>query len=298
MAAASDGLSLIAGELTLDLAPAIGGSVASFRLGGIDLMRPLSAADRAAGNVLGVAMFPMVPYANRIAGNAFSFNGRRYTFAPNNPPEIYNVHGTGWHRAWRVEDADGAHVELRLDALADATGYLFEASQHFVLDEAGLTVGMSVTNFGPDPMPFGMGLHPWFDREDDVTVQFSAKQFYLEEPEGISGNRISIVPEIDFSEARALPDGWRNNNYGGWNGHAEIRWPGRGVGLKIEADRTVGHLMVYADPKRPFFCIEPQTSASGAFNRPGGFEDPEQGVIVLEPGATARASIRFGARRL
>jgi len=298
MAAASDRLDLCAGELTLALVPAIGGSVASFQLSGIDLMRPLSAADRAARNVLGVAMFPMVPYANRVTGNAFNFNGRHYAFAANNPPEIYNVHGTGWHRPWRVERADGSQVDLRLDALADETGYLFEASQFFALDASGLTVRLSVTNVGLDTMPFGVGLHPWFDREDDVTVQFSARRFYLEEPEGVSGNPISIPPELDFTNARSLPDGWRNNDYGGWDGHAEIRWPHRGVALAIEADRTVGHLMVYADPKRPFFCIEPQTNASGAFNRSGGFEDPEQGAIILVPRATVSATIRFAARRL
>ena len=96
---------LRAGDLAADLVPQIGGSIAAFRLDDIDLMRSLSDADRAAGNVLGTASFPMVPYANRIAGNAFEFHGRRYTFQMNNPPEIYNVHGTGWLRPWTVTGA-------------------------------------------------------------------------------------------------------------------------------------------------------------------------------------------------
>ena len=55
-------MQLSAGELAIGLVPGIGGSLAYFRKGGVDLMRPLSPADLAAGNVLGVAMFPMVPY--------------------------------------------------------------------------------------------------------------------------------------------------------------------------------------------------------------------------------------------
>src|SRR5262249_13503489 len=100
MDAISDLITLDAGDLAIGLVPAIGGSLAHFRKGGIDLMRPLSPADLAANNVLGVAMFPMVPYANRIAGNAFDFGGRTWAFQPNNPPERFNVHGTGWHSAW------------------------------------------------------------------------------------------------------------------------------------------------------------------------------------------------------
>ena len=78
-------------------------------------MRSLSNADRAAGNVLGTASFPMVPYANRIAGNAFEFRGRRYTFAMNNPPEIYNVHGTGWLRPWTVDGSNASEATLSLE---------------------------------------------------------------------------------------------------------------------------------------------------------------------------------------
>ncbi|MEO9228765.1 MAG: aldose 1-epimerase [Devosia sp.] len=298
MVVASELVELRVGGMALDLAPSIGGSVASFRLDGINLMRPLSGADRARGNVLGVAMFPMLPYANRITGNRFSFGDHTYKFSANNPPEKYNVHGTGWHRPWRVVRADGHRVELRLDALEDDTGYLFEASQLFALDASGVTVSLSVTNAGPDPMPFGFGLHPWFERDDDVTLQFSAERFYLEEPDGVSGNPITIPRELDFVMARSLPDGWRNNDYGGWDGRAELCWPRRGVALRIEAERSFRHLMVYADPSRPFFCVEPQSNASGAFNRPGGFDDPKEGVIVLTTDATAQATVRFAARRL
>ena len=91
---------LQAGDLSLDLAPEIGGSIASFRKAGIDVMRPLTDAARSAKNVLGVASFPMIPYANRIDGNQFSFEGERYAVPPNNGAEPFNVHGTGWTSPW------------------------------------------------------------------------------------------------------------------------------------------------------------------------------------------------------
>ena len=44
--------------------------------------------------------------------------------------------------------------------------------------------------------------------------------------------------------------------------------------------------MLYADPTKPYFCVEPQTNASGAFNR-GRWTDPDEGVIVLASGESA-----------
>ena len=61
----------------------------------------------------------------------------------------------------------------------------------------------------------------------------------------------------------------------------------------MAADAVFGHLMVYADPAKPFFCVEPQSNASGAFNRAGGFDDPAEGVRVLEPGESLGGTVRF-----
>jgi aldose 1-epimerase len=287
-----------AGRFAADLVPEIGGSLATFRLDGIDLMRPLSDADRAASNVLGTASFPMVPYANRIAGNAFEFRGRRYAFAMNNPPEIYNVHGTGWLRPWTVTGSSATEAELSLEVLEPGEAYSYRATQRYALDADGLSVTMTITNAGAEAMPFGFGHHPWMDRDPDVTVQFHARTFHLTEPEVVIGERISLPPELAFDTPRGLPARWRCSDYGGWDRTATVRFPSRDAGLTISADPAFNHLMFYADPRLPVFCLEPQTNASGAFNRAGGFEDPDEGVIVLEPGQIAAGTVRFGGFRL
>ncbi|UVK55601.1 aldose 1-epimerase [Mesorhizobium sp. AR02] len=292
MGAISELVNIRSGALEVELVPQIGGSLSSLRWRGIDLMRRLSDGDREAGNVLGVAMFPMTPYANRIAGNAFDFGGKCWLVEPNNPPEKFNVHGSGWQHAWTVTEAGTANATLSLDIAAGAEPYSYRAIQAFGASDDGLSVTMTLTNTGPVAMPFGFGLHPWFDRDPDVTLQFGARCFYLEEPDGIAGDPITLPPELDFAEQRPLPGGWRNNDYGGWGGEATLRFPTRGAGLRIKADPIFKHLMLYADPTKPFFCVEPQTNASGAFNR-GGWDDPQEGVIVLTPGESAAGTVSF-----
>jgi len=294
----SDSLMLNAGQLSLELVPRLGGSIAAFRLGGINVLRPLSAADRAAGNLLGMASFPMVPFANRIGGNAFTFEGQRYTFKMNNPPEIYHVHGTGWKRAWTVLAADERSATLALEVV-EPQAFCYRAEQHFALDETGLALVTRVTNIARRRMPFGFGHHPYFERGDGrVSVEFSARTFHLNEPEMMIGQRVSLPPEMSFDPAQPLPDYWRCTDYGGWGGVATIRLLHSGVGLTLRGDPSYRHVMYYSSPEFDWFCVEPQTNASGAFNRPGGFGDPEDGIIVLEPGQTTAATLRFEPFRL
>lgn len=292
-----DVIRLAAGTLALELVPGIGGSTAAFRLDGIDIFRPLSAENFKRGNVLGVGSFPMVPYANRIAGNAFNFDGRTYRFEANNPPEVYNVHGTGWHRPWMVEDVTAQTARLSL-VVEEPERFSYRAEQLFQLDATGLSLVTRVTNLGARRMPFGLGHHPWFPRDPDVVVGFRARSFHLNEPEMVIGERVSLPPEVAFDPPRGLPNRWRCSDYGGWDGEATIVFPGRGVGLRIEGDEAYRHLMVYADPTQPVFCIEPQTNASGAFNRAGAFTDPEEGLTLLGPGESLVATLRFRPYRL
>lgn len=289
---------IAAGPLSVGLAPEVGGSVAYFRLTRgaetIDLMRPLSAADRRARNPVGAAMFPMVPFANRIADNAFRFGGRTYRFAANNPPERFHVHGTGWHAPWSVLSAVPDRAVLELIRERPDEPYSYRATQTFAVSPTALTVTTTIENRGAVAMPFGFGQHPWFERDPDVELCFDAGTFWIEGWDNTASERIATPPELAFAEWRRLPRARRNNCYGRWDGRAAIRWPARKIGLRIEAEPVFRHLMLFTDPGRSDFCLEPQTNSVCAFNLMG--DDPEDndlGVIILDPGQGAEGSITF-----
>jgi aldose 1-epimerase len=289
---------IAAGQLSVGLAPEVGGSVAHFRLkrGGaaIDLMRPLSDADRRAKNPIGAAMFPMVPFANRIADNEFRFGGRTYRFAANNPPERFHVHGTGWQSEWSMASMGSDQVVLELVRDRPDEPYSYRATQTFALTPEALAVTTTIENRGAETMPFGFGQHPWFEREDDVELRFDARVFWIEGWDHVASERIATPPELAFTDWRRLPKARRNNCYGAWAGRAEIRWPSRKVGLRIEAEPVFRHLMLFSDPGRKDFCLEPQTNVVCAFNlmadEPSGYD---YGVVILEPGQSAGGSMSF-----
>lgn len=285
-------ITIDAGDLSLGLAPTIGGSIAFLRWRGIDVMRPLTPEAAARRDVLAVASFPMTPYANRIDGNRFAFAGKQYRVAPNNGAERFNVHGSGWKSAWSVETSDATSARLTLEHQGIHNPYSYRASQSFHLHADALVVETAIENTGSSALPFGFGHHPWFIREEGVTLRFRARDFWLEAPEGIAGDRITLPPELDFAKAAPLPGSWRNNNYGGWDGMAEIRWPARGIGLRIESDPIFENLMLYADPTKDFFCLEPQTNVPCAFNKAERGER-QLGIVVLEPGDRIGGTLKF-----
>jgi aldose 1-epimerase len=284
---------LVAGFLTLGLVPEMGGSIAWFRMGRHDLMRPLTCEAESRADVVGAAMFPMVPYANRITGNQFEFGGRTWQLEPNFPPEPLNVHGSGWHSAWHVERAGAGIAWLVLERIAPHEPYSYKAVQRFALGSEALVITTEVTNLGKFAMPFGFGHHPWFMRDPDATVSFCASWFWMEGPGYLPTEPIRTPPELDFSRARTLPHCWRNNNYGGWDGQATIEYPSRKIGLHMEAEPIFRNLMFYADPTKSVFCLEPQTHAAGVFSRLAEVNLPESGVIILAPGESASGSVSF-----
>lgn len=291
-------ISLRAGELAVELAPGIGGCVASFRLRGdrgvVDLMRPMADEARHGGDVTGATMFPMVPYANRIAGDQFDFEGRTYRFKKRRAGGSSSIHGSGWRSEWAVSDAGTQSAELRFDQVRDDDDpYSYSAFQRFCLSDECLSVTIGVTNRGAERLPFGFGLHPFWSREPDVKVAFRSTHFWLEGPDHIPTDRIATPCDHDFSRPQSLPLRWRNNCYSGWDGYAEILRPIMRTGLRIRGGALFRHLTLYCDPAETFFCLEPQTHAVGAFNRIDQNNEEDLGVLALEPGRSSEETVSF-----
>lgn len=285
-------LELRAGDLSLLLQPEIGGSVGAFRMvrpgGSIDLMRPARTAV-----ALYSGMFPMVPFANCIRDNRFIFNGNAYRIKPNMEGTRLNFHGSGWLTPWNVGTQTRTHAELVLEDGRVDDVYAYYARQGFTLDDAGLTVTLSVSNRGPEPMPFSFGLHPWFPRHGTGLVQFISNGRWRGDDDGLA---LALDPQVgggDYALGREPPQDWQNYCHTGWQRRAEIAWPEIGLGLRITADPVFAHLMVHVPASgEAVFCLEPQSNAPCAFD---GLENGQiaEGVHVLGPDETVSGSVRF-----
>jgi aldose 1-epimerase len=254
-------LTLRAGEFEVLLAPQRGGAIAALRWRGLDLLRPGPAGGEATHPV-DLGCFPMVPVCNRVRDNLLRLDDRRWPVRPNFPPQPLHLHGTGWTHAWHVVEATGSDALLRLDC--DEAPWRFRAEQLLVLDAAGFSVTLSVENLAAEPMPFGIGLHPYFPVTPRMTLRFAARRFWLMDGDKLPGEPIAVPPELDHAAPRATPRGFRNHVYEGWDGEAAIAWPEHGVALALRADPLFAHLLVFRPPAQPVVALEPMSHVPGA----------------------------------
>lgn len=161
----------------LELLPAAGGLTNRLRLCVAGAAHEVIAglADRAAliddHLYRGVPIFPVI---NRLDGGRYTHLGSRYQLPINEPERDNALHGFLTELVPQVEVAEGAtssECTLTYHYRGQYAGYPFPADVqfHFVLhDDASLELSMSVTNMHDQPIPVGIGWHPYFTLGGDV----------------------------------------------------------------------------------------------------------------------------------
>jgi aldose 1-epimerase len=288
-------LGMRADALELAIAPEVGGSIAAFLShddgGARHWLRPAAPGSLRRRDPLGMSCFPMVPFCNRIRCGRFEFDGRAHVLAQSGAIEPHALHGAAWRRPWSVEAHDAASTRLCFCNDGEDWPSAYRAVQQFDLSAECLTVTLSVENRGREPMPLGMGLHPYLPRPAGTRLKTSLARMLEVDAELLPTGRALRPPLL-----RALADGADldslalDNTFSGWSRHAEVVWPD-GRRLTIEADPPFELLAIFAPRGCDYFCLEPVSNAPDWINHTS--RDATLGGTVLAPGETQTARCRF-----
>jgi aldose 1-epimerase len=232
-----------------------------------------------------------VPWSNRIGHGRFDFGGRTWRIAPNHPKQPYPIHGEGWLRPWDTLERSELALMLGLDR-RDASPFAYAAQLSYTVEDATLGVELVVENCGFEPMPYGLGLHPWFERTPDVTLHAPARGMWVGGPDVLPVSHTAPPADADFARPSALPRRLLDNCFTGWNGLAVVTWPERGMALHIDSTPRLDTYVCYCPVGKNVFCFEPVTHPIDAFNLPEPYT--RAGLTVLAPGE--RMSIRVAMR--
>ncbi len=277
------------GLLHVEILPELGGGIARFDwvsgAATLPVFRPRNTdADPSEPNTL--ACYPLVPWSNRIGHGRFDFGGATFNAPQTRPDEPYPIHGHGWLSEWEVLAAETGSIELYLQHNA-TDPFCYEAWLRYQLSGNRLSVTLSVRNLG-QPLPFGLGLHPFLPRTDDVQLQAPAATLWQAGPDCLPTQLTTPTAAWNFDEAHSL-DAEINHAFGGWPGRAEIRWPAQGLQLNINADP--GYYVLFTPTRQDFFCFEPVDHPVNAHNLPGGAAT--NGLTVLATGQTLSRRFHF-----
>ncbi len=290
-----DLIKLHSDNLELSLSPSLGGSIARFEwLDGEGRRFPvMRGCHTGCTNVLEAACFPLVPFVNRIRGSRFSFRGREVSLTPNMAGDPSVLHGQGWLNPWQVLFAGEREAELVFEHAAGEWPWAYEARQHLALDEGGLTVRLSCLNMSAEPMPCGLGQHPYFHCGDETILDTDVTDAWEVDEQVLPTAKVPAQGRFDLRHRKACGQGL-DHGFGGWGGTARLSDPGWPVELEMSSPEA-RFFQLYSPADGGLFVAEPVSHANAALNAPED-EWAELGLRVLEPGEEMHLAMRLGVR--
>ncbi len=199
-------------------------------------------------------------------------------------------HGFARKAAWTVASAVADETMARVECVlrpSDATRsgwpFDFEARWAVSLYDGRLLMEWTLTNPGPEPLPWQFGIHPYFRvplaQKGRARVQTGATRAF-DNRTGKTGP----VPPIDFSGEEVDLHLLDHDRAG-----ATLD---RGDGSRVELSWTpqFSTLVLWTLPGKDFICVEPWTA-------PGGALASGLGLRHLAPGATEQLAIEVRMER-
>ena len=250
--------------IQLGILPQIGGSLSYLKYKGTDILRN-SLPDESESNQS--ALFPMLPYASFIQDGHFPYFGIVRHLPKNCPFSKFPLHGDVWRSALKIENQTKDSVSLSYQHdKTEGFPFSYSAKIEYKLQENSLEIIETLQNEAAIPMPFGMGIHPFFKRDADTLIQFNAQKIWYRGDDPILGHPYTAPSSLDFKSIKTVPANGANISFGSWDSKATIVYPSKNIKLEIQADNSFRHLILYAPKGKDFFCLEPVTNTPDAFN--------------------------------
>ncbi len=268
----------------------VGAALREYAVGGRDVIVPFG-EDEIAPAFHGMVL---APWPNRLRDGQYAFGGRELQVAVSEPGRGTALHGLVCWAEWRVEASSDDAVTLRLD-LPASPGYpfLLSLATTYALSDDGLTITTVARNDGTEPLPYGVGFHPWFAPGgtplDECTLQLGAASRVTVDERLLPTGAVPVDGDFDIREPRSLrgvafDDAWADPlldaDGRSW---ARLGWAD-GSTVEIWADSEAAAWQICTGDevegvRRAGVAIEPMSCIADAF-RTGDH------LIVIEPGDT------------
>ncbi|HEX5659467.1 MAG TPA: galactose mutarotase [Polyangiales bacterium] len=250
----------------VEVAPQRGGLVTSFQVDGRELLylEPATLAD-ASKNVRG-GIPVLFPSPGKLRDDTFSYEGKRGAL---------KQHGFARNLPWTVE---GSTLTLEANAQTRAQfPWDFRYALTITLQGARLRLGIRVENPGVEPLPFGLGFHPYFVLRDKTAAKIDTQASTI-----FDNVTKEVRPFTGFDFTRKEQDLYLLDH---GSTHSALHY-GDGSRLEVRASPDFTRWVVWSLADKDYVCIEPWTSPPDALNT-------GEGLLRLAPGATHDAWVEL-----
>lgn len=258
-------------KIKMGIYPELGGAISFFQYKQkekmIDIMRPYEKTIKG-DDANNASMFVMMPFCSRIRGGSFVYWGITRKMQKNHLGISDPIHGDGWKSSWDIVEHTDTKIEMQLTHDKEKGGFPFSYQGTIIYELQGdkLKVKMSVKNTNTLPMPCGLGIHPFFRKTKETELDFTTNVVWSNEADPIFDKPYTTPETWQFEGGRPLKNAVFDTCFGGFDGKASILYPELGISVAIEADEIFGHVILYSPRGKNFFCLEPVSNATNAFN--------------------------------
>jgi len=223
----------------------------------------------------------LAPWANRLDQDAFWANGNKYVLNPDlgnfrRDQNRLPIHGLVSYAEWQVTamkaDENGAEVTSRLEFWKKPEWmaqfpFANTIEMTYRLSNGTLEVRTIVENHSTEPLPLGIGYHPYYQitdaPRDQWKVHLVAKDHYE-----LSSKLIptGASKPVDLPDPVPLAGHQLDDVFGGVNHDDEFWVQGARQKVSIRYGSKFTVAVVYAPPGKDFICFEPMTAITNAFN--------------------------------
>jgi len=293
-------LELHAGGLDAVIHPEMGGIISSLGWRGPDgrrrdVLYPPAGRQPGTASPNFFGTWAMLPFANRAFGCVVDDGEQRFLVPQNDPGGA--IHGFGWQAAWDVLEYDRGHTVLEHRHTAGQDPYRYRARQEVILDEAGMTIRLKITNEAKTALPFGIGHHPWFPCATDTSLVMRSRGALVFGEAFRATGQQAFANGSPYAEARPFRaetvTAW---SFLGWDGTARIETPSTGLAITLTASAELDCPVVWAPAGADFLCVEPQSHAIGAPSEPAA--RAASPLRRLAPGETLEGWLRIAPTAL
>jgi aldose 1-epimerase len=277
----------------------VGGGLRSYTAGGravLDGYPEAARPDGGRGQVL-------APWPNRIRDGRYSWAGDDQQLALSEAKAHNAIHGLVRWAEWSLLDRSESTVSLTVRVWPQP-GYPFrlDVSAEYELSDAGLSVALTGRNTGTEPLPYGIGQHPYLTvgtaLVDDALLTIPAAEWLRTDDRGLPiGSEPVGGTGYDFRTARGIQDRRLDTAYGELQRDEQDRvvvqltTADRAQGVDVWLGEGARFLQVFTgdtlapDRRRQGLAVEPMSCPADAFNS-------GTGLVTLEPGESH--TLRWG----
>ncbi|HEX5578358.1 MAG TPA: hypothetical protein VFY43_01700 [Candidatus Limnocylindria bacterium] len=255
------------------LLPEVGARLHRLTVHGHDLLRTPADPGRHLEEPFFWGGYPMAPWCNRLAAGVTKVHGHTVSLAANFA-DGSAIHGQVATRPWDVAP-DGS---CSVGAGGDGWPWPYQVSLSAAIDGSELRMAWRLTNLADEPMPAGIGFHPWW--RWPVRLRLDAESVYASntqpaaEPAAVSGS-------LDLGRL-AAPAAGLDGTWVATGVPLELAWPELGLRARLTTSAAARFVAVATPPDIDAIAVEPQTHAPDGLRRL--LEGRPDGLAWLAPG--------------